>query len=97
MTLADLVHPQNPYEAAIKNCDTFSKRKDPVDTTPSEREIAADNRRLSDEVKSALLVELRQSVDRYTGGALRLRREKAEWFKHLMGELLIPVFPKRQS
>ncbi|KAG8955564.1 THO complex subunit 2 [Tulasnella sp. 424] len=93
MTLADLVHPQNPYEAAIKNCDTFNKRKDPVDTTPSEREIAADNRRLSDEVKSALLVELRQSVDRYTGGALRLRREKTEWFKHLMGAATFPSVP----
>ncbi|KAG8920996.1 THO complex subunit 2 [Tulasnella sp. 417] len=93
MSLADLIHLQPPYEAAIKNCENFSKRKDPIDASPSEREIAADNRRLSDEVKSALLVELRQSVDRYASGLLRLRREKGEWFKHLMGAATFPSVP----
>ncbi len=73
------------YESTIKSLDSYIKERTD-EATYAERNLRADNRRLSEDIKSKLLSEVRQSLSAYEAGRSRLQREKGEWFKHAMGK-----------
>ncbi|KAG9026250.1 THO complex subunit 2 [Tulasnella sp. JGI-2019a] len=83
MTLQDISSPLPLYESTLKNLDAYFK--EPMsETTPTEKNIRLDNRKLTEEAKKGLTTEMRQSLSAHEAGLSRLLREKSEWFKNTM-------------
>lgn len=86
MSLQDITAPGPLYDATNQALDAFLRTRDPgPEVTSAERRVYFENRKLTEDMKKDLKVELAQSLNAGDAGITRLQREKGEWFKLTMG------------